>query len=94
MYYLKLFRKEGSLSFLLSHFFNISPSFFDKWAKRHKYNFYNRTSCDVAQGHKDVTVSRWLWIRSPLGGMNYHFLIFSFLSSGTKPKIPALSSAT
>ena len=32
----------------------------------------------AAQGHKVVTVSRLLWVRSPLGGLNYNLIIFSF----------------
>ena len=38
----------------------------------------------MAQGHTGVTVTRRLWIRYPLEGMNYYLLMFSFLCSGTK----------
>ena len=34
----------------------------------------------MVQGHKDVTVMRRLWVRSPLGGMNDYLLFFSFIS--------------
>ena len=40
----------------------------------------------VAQGHKGVTKTRGLWIRSPLEGMNYYFLMFLFIRSGSKAK--------
>ena len=45
-----------------------------------------------AQWHKGVTEKRRLWVPSPLAGMNYYFLIISFLRSCTKAKSPALSS--
>ena len=32
----------------------------------------------AAQGNKVVTVTRLLWVRSPLGGLNYNLIIFSF----------------
>ena len=48
----------------------------------------------VAQGHKGVTVTRRLWVPSLLEGMNYYFLTFSFLCSGTKAKSPALTTAS
>ena len=41
----------------------------------------------VAQGLKGVTVRRRLWIRLPLGRMNYYLLIISFLRSDTKVKV-------
>ena len=40
----------------------------------------------MAQGHKGMTVSRRLWVQSPLEGKNGYLLIFSFLRSGAKPK--------
>ena len=47
----------------------------------------------VAQGHKGETVTRRLWVQSPLEVMNYYFLMFSYLRSGTKvKKSPALNS--
>ena len=32
----------------------------------------------AAQEHKVVAVTRLVWVRSPLGGLNYNFIIFSF----------------
>ena len=32
----------------------------------------------AAQGHKVVAVTRLVWVRSPLGGLNYNLIIFSF----------------
>ena len=40
----------------------------------------------ILQEHKCVTETWWLWVRSPLERLNYYFLIFSFLCSGTKVK--------
>ena len=40
----------------------------------------------VKQEHKGVTVARQLWVRSPLEGINYYLLLFSFLRSGAKVK--------
>ena len=56
--------------------------------------FISIFECLVAQGHKGVTVTRRLWVRFPIEGMNYYLLIFSFLRLGTEAQIPALSSAT
>ena len=35
------------------------------------------TEAIVVQERKDVTVTRWSWIRTPLKGMHYYFLIFT-----------------
>ena len=48
----------------------------------------------VAQGHKGVSETRQLWVRSPLKGINYYFLIFLFSSLWHEGKSSALSSAT
>ena len=47
----------------------------------------------MAKGHKGVIVIRKLWIRSPLGGMIYYLLIFSFPRSVNKAK-REIASAT
>ena len=41
----------------------------------------------VARRHKSVTITRRLWVRSSLGGLNYYLLIFWFLCSGTKQPV-------
>ena len=41
----------------------------------------------MAQGHRSETVTRRLWVRSPVEGMHYYLLIFSFLCSGNKAKV-------
>ena len=40
----------------------------------------------MARRHEDVTVSRWLWVRSPFEEINDDLLIFSFLRSRTKER--------
>ena len=45
----------------------------------------------MAQGHKGVTVTRRLWIRTPLEEIIYCLLIFSFLCSGNKARSLSLS---
>ena len=40
----------------------------------------------VAQGHKDVAATQRLWVRSPFEGVNYNFLIISFLRTTTRQK--------
>ena len=52
---------------------------------------FNLSRPIVAQVHKCLTVTRWLWVRSTFGGMIYYLLIFLFLRSGISA---ALSSAT
>ena len=48
----------------------------------------------MAQRRKRVVVTRRLWVRSPLVGVNYYLLMFLFLRSGIKGKSAVLSSAT
>ena len=40
----------------------------------------------MAQGYKVMIATRRLWVQSAFEGMNYYFLIFSFLPSGTNAK--------
>ena len=42
----------------------------------------------VAQGHKGVIVTRWLWVRCTLGGINFYllYIIFLFLRSRNMAK--------
>ena len=47
----------------------------------------------VAKGNKGMTATRRLSVRSPLEGMCYYFLIFSFLRSG-QGKVPASNFGT
>ena len=52
----------------------------------------------MAQANKGVTVTRHLWVRSPLKAINYYSLIFWFLHSGqgrgNKPSIEYLHSTS
>ena len=41
----------------------------------------------MAQKRNGVTVMRRLWVRSPLEGMNYYLIIFSFLRFATKANV-------
>ena len=53
----------------------------------------NSIEAVVEQGHKVVTVSRLLWIRSPLERINYYLLLCLFLRSSTKAKSLVFSYA-
>ena len=44
--------------------------------------------------HWRPAVTRWLWVRSPLGQMNYYLLISLYLCCGSKVKSPLLNFAT
>ena len=47
----------------------------------------------MAQGYKGVTVTRQLWVRCPLEGVNCYLLILSFLRSGISSRNALKDSA-